>query len=46
MHKKASKLRQRADLFEANTSANKTDQSLARATLKETTITAPEIFSD
>ena len=46
MQLKASKLRQRADLFEANTSANKTDQSLARATLKEFTITAPEIFSD
>ena len=43
MQLKASKLRQRADLFQAKTSANKTDQSLARATLKETTIRAPEI---
>ena len=47
MQLKASKLRQRADSFEANTSANKThDQPLAKATLKETTITAPKICSD
>ena len=46
MQLKASKLRQRADSFEANTSANKTDQPLARATPKETTITAPKICSD
>lgn len=43
MQLKASKLRQRADFFDANTSANKTDQPLAKATPKETTTTAPEI---